>query len=320
MAPTKSSRVNPKYKKRYRVGNWPAYERGLRARGDVTVWFTEDALSTWTPPPTRCRGGQQRYSNLAILTALTLRMLFHLPLRQTEGFVASLLRLMGLDLHAPDHTTLSRRNGDVLVPALSRAHDGPIHLIVDSTGLKIYGAGEWCSRKHRKAHERGGWRKLHIGVDDDGYVVAEALTQNTVDTVPDLLGQIDAPLRRFTGDGAYDTRSVYTAVGAAGGPGVEVVVPPRRPATPSPEATGPWAQRIRHIERIAEIGRQAWQKEAGYRQQARVEGTFLRYKRILGGSLRAKGFEAQQREAMVGCTVLNTMLALGTAQSSAVTA
>ena len=128
----------------------------LRARGDVTVWFTEDALSTWTPPPTRCRGGQQRYSNLAILTALTLRMLFHLPLRQTEGFVASLLRLMGLDLHAPDHTTLSRRNGDVLVPALSRAHDGPIHLIVDSTGLKIYGAGEWCSRKHRKAHERGG--------------------------------------------------------------------------------------------------------------------------------------------------------------------
>ncbi len=320
MASTKSSRVNPKYKKRYWVRNWPAYERGLRARGDVTVWFADEALSTWTPPPTRCRGGQPRYSNLAILTALSLRLLFHLPLRQTEGFVASLLRLMDLDLHAPDHTTLSRRNRGVLVPALRRADDGPIHLIVDSTGLKIYGAGEWCARKHRKAHERGGWRKLHIGVDEDGYVVAEALTQHTVDdadVLPDLLDQIDAPLERFTGDGAYDTRGVYRAVG---GPGVQIVVPPRRPATASPEATGPWAQRTRHIERIAEIGRLAWQKDTGYRQQARVEGTFLRYKRILGGSLRATGFEAQQREARVGCTVLNTMLALGKAQSLAVTA
>ena len=323
MASTQSSRVNPKYKKRYRVGNWPAYERGLRARGDVTVWFAEEARSTWTPPPTRCRGGQRRYSNLAILTALTLRMVFHLPLRQTEGFVASLLRLMGLDLNAPDHTTLSRRNRDVLVPAVRRADDGPIHLVVDSTGLKIYGAGEWCSRKHRKANERSGWRKLHIGVDENGYVVAETLTQNTVDdadTLPDLLGQIDAPLRRFTGDGAYDKRSVYKAVGEAGGTGVEIVVPPRRPAAASPKATGPWEQRNQHIERIAEIGRQAWQKETGYRQQARVEGTFLRYKRILGGSLRAKGFEAQKREATVGCTVLNKMYALGKAQSSAVTA
>ena len=253
MASTTSSRVNPKYKKRYRVGNWQAYERGLRARGDVTVWFAEEALSAWTPPPTRRRGGQQRYSNLAILTALSLRMLFHLPLRQTEGFVASLLRLMALDLNAPDHTTLSRRNRDVRVPALSRAEDGPIHLIVDSTGLKIYGAGEWCSRKHRKANERRGWRKLHIGVDEDGYVVAETLTHNTVDDgemLPDLLGQIDAPLRRFTGDGAYDKHSVYQAVGEAGGPGVEVVVPPRRLATAAPKATGPWEQRNQHIERI----------------------------------------------------------------------
>ena len=323
MASTKSSRVNPKFKKRYRVENWPAYERGLRARGDVTVWFAEEAVSTWTPPPTHCRGGQRRYSNLAILTALTLRMLFHLPLRQTEGFVASLLRLMDLDLNAPDHTTLSRRNRDVRVTALRRDDDRSIHLIVDSTGLKIYGAGEWCSRRHRKANERGGWRKLHIGVDDDGYVVAEALTQNTVDDadmLPDLLGQIDAPLRRFTGDSAYDKLSVYKAVGKAGGTGVEVVVPPRRLATASPKATGPWKQRNQHVERIAEIGRQAWQKETDYRQQARVEGTFLRYKRILGGSLRAKGFAAQQREAMVGCTVLNKMLALGRAQSSAVTA
>ena len=129
-------------------------------------------------------------------------------------------------------------------------------------------------------------------MDDDGFLVAAALTQNAVDDadmLPDLLGQIDAPLRRVTGDGAYDTRSVYEAVGEAGGPGVEVVVPRRRPATASPKATGPWEQRNQHLERIAEIGRQAWQKETSYRQQARVEGTFLRYRRILGGSLVRRG-------------------------------
>ena len=155
-------------------------------------------------------------------------------------------------------------------------------------------------------------------MDDDGYIVTEALTDNAVDDAdmaPELLGQVDAPLWRFTGDGAYDKRRVYKAVGEAG---VEVVVPPRRPATASPKATGPWVQRNQHIERIAEIGRQAWQKETGYRQQARVEGTFLRYKRILGGRLRSKGFAAQKREALVGCTALNKMLMLGEAQSSAV--
>ena len=230
---------------------------------------------------------------------------------------------MGLDLNTPDHTTLSRRNRDVLVPAVSRTDDGPIHLVVDSTGLKIYGAGEWCSRKHRKATERSGWRKLHIGVDDDGYVVAETLTQNTVDdadVLPDLLGQVDAPLRRFHG-----RRRLRHAQRVQGGwRGRRPRCRGRRPASTAGDSVagsdGALGARNLHIERIAEIGRLAWQKETGYRQQARVEGTFLRYKRILGGSLRAKGFEAQQREARVGCTLLNKMLALGKAQSFAVTA
>ena len=124
---------HPKYKTKYRTRNWRAYEAGLKSRGDVTVWLSDEAIASWTPPNNGRRGGQLRYSNLAILTALTLRLLFHLPLRQTEGFVASVLRLMAVDLAAPDHTTLSRRNSNVDVPQPTSSHDGPLHLIVDST-------------------------------------------------------------------------------------------------------------------------------------------------------------------------------------------
>ncbi len=126
MAAGKSSRVNRKYKTKYRLRNWREYERGLRSRGDVTIWLSEEAIAAWTPAKNGLRGGQRQYSNLAILTALTLRVVFHLPLRQTEGFLDSLLSWMGLDLKAPDHTTLSRRNQIVELPPLTRAHDGPI--------------------------------------------------------------------------------------------------------------------------------------------------------------------------------------------------
>jgi hypothetical protein len=161
MAAAKSSRVNRKYKTKYRVQNWREYERGLRNRGDVTIWLSEEAIAAWTPAKNGRRGGQRRYSNVAILTALTLRVVFGLPLRQTEGFLDSLLSLMDLDLRAPDHTTLSRRNQSVKVAPLTRAHDGPIHVIVDSTGLKILGSGEWNSHKYKASRKRRDWRKLH---------------------------------------------------------------------------------------------------------------------------------------------------------------
>ena len=162
MAASKSSRVNRKYKTKYRVQNWREYERALRSRGDVTIWLSEEAIAAWTPPKNGLRRGQRRYSNLAILTALTLRVVFGPPLRQSEGFLDSLLSLKGLDLNAPDHTTLSRRNQVVKLPPLTRADDGPIHLIVDSTGLKIVGSGEWNAHKYKSSKKRRDWRKLHI--------------------------------------------------------------------------------------------------------------------------------------------------------------
>ena len=198
MAAGKSSRINRQYKKKYRIRNWREYERGLRSRGDVTIWLSEDAIAAWIPPKNGLRGGQRRYSNLAIRTALTLRVVFGLPLRQTEGFLDSLLSLMSRDLKAPDHTTLSRRNQMVVVPPLTRSHDGPIDLIVDSTGLKILGRGEWNAHKHKTSKKRRDWRKLHIGVDAEGFMVAAELTASSRDdasTLPDLLAPLEVPIR-----------------------------------------------------------------------------------------------------------------------------
>ncbi len=321
MAARKSSRVNREYKTKYRVRNWSEYERGLRSRGDVTIWLSEAAIAAWTPPKNGLRGGQRRYSNLAILTGLTLRVVFQLPLRQTEGFLDSLLSLMGLDLEAPDHTTLSRRNTDVEVPALTRDHDGPIHLVVDSTGLKILGSGDWNAHKYKASRKRRDWRKLHIGVDDEGFIVAAELTASSegdASTLPDLLDQIEVPIQRFTADGAYDHRSIYDRVGAAGTEDVVIVIPPRRCAVSAGPTDGPWAQREAALRRIRKIGRREWQKESGYRQQARVENGFFRYKSLLGDGLKAKNRNAQTREVMIGCHILNRMAALGRPESYAV--
>ena len=155
------------HKTKYRVGNWPAYDRALVQRGDVTLWLTPEAIATWEAVGVGKRGGQLQYSEVAIETALTLRLIFHLPLRQTEGFLRSIFGMLCLALSAPDHTTLSRR-GQHLDLALRRLPAGAgIHLIVDSTGLSTVGEGEWAAVKHGGRGIRG-WKKLHLGVDGSG--------------------------------------------------------------------------------------------------------------------------------------------------------
>ena len=226
-------------------------------------------------------------------------MVFRLPLRQTEGFLDSMLRLMDLDVRAPDHTTLSRRNKDVDVPSPCRVLDGPIHLIVDSTGLKISGAGEWHAHRHKGSKARRVWRKLHVGVDDDGFIVAATLTKSSEDdpsTVPKLLEQVDSPIKRFTADGAYDTRPVYEVLGEVGTADIKIVIPPRRGAVPSDGAEDTWTRRNATLETIRHVGRQGWQRESRYRRQGAVENLFFRYKRTLGNSLCARGYESQKRE------------------------
>jgi hypothetical protein len=198
MAARTKTRVSPKYKTKYRVTNWSAYDIALRERGNITVWFDEEAIGAWNALPSGRPGGQRRYSDLAIVTTLTLRTVFHLPLRQTEGFVASLIGLMGLALKAPDHTTLSRRSRDVEVPRLAHS-SAPLHLTIDSTGLKILGDGEWLSHKHKTSNKRRSWRKLHLGIEGDGYIFASALTDRVADdgrVAISMLEQIEGSIAR----------------------------------------------------------------------------------------------------------------------------
>jgi hypothetical protein len=188
-----NSRVHPKYKTKYRVSNWAEYDRGLVQRGDITLWLSAGAAATWKPASSRKRGGQRKFSDQAIETALMLRLVFKLPLRQAEGFLRSVLSLMGVNLEAPDHTTLSRRGQQLSVDLHLVASNEPIHLIVDSTGLSIVGEGEWAAAKHGGRGKRA-WKKLHLGVDRSGSIVAEVLTDGNADdswTALDLITEVD---------------------------------------------------------------------------------------------------------------------------------
>src|SRR5215212_2934012 len=299
-------------KQRRRVTNWAEYDAALRQRGSLTVWFSEEAIAAWHAEPRTTPGGQPHYSSLAITTALTLKAVFRLALRQTEGLIGSLIRLLGLALSVPDHTTLSRRAETLEVPR-PRSGTEPVHLLVDSTGLKLCGAGEWLVEKHGTRMRRS-WRKLHLGRDaDTGQIVAATLTTHDVDDgsqVGRLLDQVDGPIASFTGDGAYDQDGVYASVSERH-PEAAIIVPPRSTAVPSKTAETAPTQRDRHLQLIAETGRMGWQTASGYNRRARAEATIGRYKRVIGDGLRSHTDQRRATEADVAVQVLNRMLALG---------
>ena len=298
-------------RQRHKVTNWPAYEAGLRARGSLTVWFSEEAVEGWRAEPRTSRGGQPLYSDLAIATALTLRVVFRLALRQTEGLITSILELLGLDLAVPDHSTMSRR-AETLEVARPRGGQEPLHLLVDSTGLKLCGPGEWLEEKHGTRRRRS-WRKLHLAIDaDTGRIVATELTGHDADDggqVGPLLDEVD-DVASFTADGAYDRDDVYAVV-AARHPGANVIVPPRSSAVPSAAAETAPTQRDLHLQSIAERGRMGWQKAFGYNWRALVEADVSRWKRVIGPGLRSRTDGRQATEVAVAAAALNRMLDLG---------
>jgi hypothetical protein len=318
--PHKRASRHPKYKTAYRVKNWREYDKSLRDRGDITLWISQDAIDAWTPPQTGTRGAQPVYSDVAIETALSLRLIFRLPLRQTEGFLHSLLTLMDVTLPCPDHTTLSRRNATVAIRRpIDQALEEAICLIVDSSGLQVCGQGEWHRQKHgEKPHKR--WKKLHIGVDAQGRIVASTVTasqKQDPSQVPALLSQVDYRIARFIGDGIFDHAPVYTAV-ENHSPGARVIIPPRKDAVLSLTATTAPTQRDEHLMAIESEGRCGWKRTSGYYAQAYAENVFARFKRTFGDRLRAKRDASQEREASLACQLLNRMWEMGRPESYAV--
>ena len=301
----------------YRVRNWSAYDQALKQRGSVTLWFAPEAVAAWNYQGAAQRGAQFVYSDLAIETALTLRLIYHLPLRQTEGFVESLLHVMGLDLSAPDHSTLSRRQEGLSVALPTRPTQEPIHVVVDSSGLKVYGEGEWKVRQHGWSVRRT-WRKLHLGVNEaTGEIIAQTSTENSVDDaaqVTPLLEQIDAEVARLGGDGSYDKHKVFKALANPSHPGpIEPIIALRKDAKiqqhgnckAAPQARDEILRAIRHK------GRKHWKRQRGYHRRSLAETQMFRYKQIIGDKLRARALANQQVESRLGCAILNRMTHLG---------
>ena len=296
-------------KMRHAVTNWAEYEGGLRRRGSLTLWITGEAIAAWSATRRATPGGQAIYSDSAIQTCLMLRAAFKLALRQAEGLMLSVVQLLGCELAVPDHTTLSRRAARLQSITRGPLPRGSLHVLIDSTGLKVYGAGQWQTEKHGLS--RRTWRKLHLGVDAGrGQVVAVTLTDQDISDesqVGPLLAQIEPSIEQVTADGAYDGEPTYQTI-AAHDDTIAVVIPPRDTAVPSAGFETDPSVRDTHLLTIASLGRIGWQEITGYGKRALVETAMGRYKSLIGERLRSRGVAAQRTEAVVGAAVLNRML------------
>jgi Transposase DDE domain len=313
--PVNEARHHKFPKARYQVKNWGEYDQALQNRGSLTVWVTPEAIAAWRPPSTGRRGRARRYSDLAIETGHLLRLAFHQPWRQTEGLLRSIGSLLGVGIEIPDHTTFSRRSlGLSLVTEWKQATE-PVDVVIDSTGLKVYGAGEWQTEKHGERSRRT-WRKLHLAVNPNtSEILASELTTKEVgdlSMVAPLLQQIPGTLASVTADGAYDGEPVYRAMAERQPQSPPaVVIPPRATAVPHSITGTPPSLRDQHIHLIQEKGRRSWQKVVGYGKRSLVETGMFRYKTLIGPTLRARKLAAQQVEARVACSVINRMTQLG---------
>jgi hypothetical protein len=313
-AQTQSHR--PSEKKQYRVRNWREYNASLVERGSIEVWIDEEVLANWKPQTSgpRRRGAQVQYSAGAIECMLTLSAVLSLPLRQTEGFGRSVMKLLGAGVKVPDYTTLCKRKKDLNVNLSATKGKGPLHLLVDSTGLRVYGEGEWKVRKHGTSKRRT-WRKLHLSVDEATLEIEIAVLtevgKDDAGTGGQMLQDIPDPIERVSGDGAYDQRKFYEACAAREID--DVIVPPRRNASiwQHGNSAKPPLVRDQHVRRIRRIGRQRWKHEVGYHRRSLAETVVFRFKAIFGGSLMARTFDRQFVEALIKCRALNIMTRLG---------
>jgi hypothetical protein len=298
-------------KPQYRIRNWSEYNAGLKARGSLTFWIEESVLEQWVVKELSGKAGASvLYSDLAIQTMATVKAVYRLAGRQCQGFLESIFELMGIDLPVPEHSTLSRRIGKLSIelPIVPKA--GARHVVVDSTGVKVYGEGEWKTRQHGVSKRRT-WRKLHLGVDEaTGEIVAMVVTTNDVadgEVLEDILEQIEDEIEQVSTDGAYDHRHCYDEIDARG---AKPVIPPRKGAKiwqhgnrkdkPHP--------RDENLRAIRKHGRKRWKRDSGYHRRSIAETTMFRFKTIFGGNLSARQFDNQAVELFIKCAALNRMI------------
>lgn len=306
-------------RKKYRIHNWRQYNKALIQRGSITLWFSQDAIDKWhVTKATGKKGRPRSYSDDAILCALLIRATYKLPLRAVQGLLMSLVTLMKLPIKIPSYTQICRRakNLDQVIKKLSTKRPGRI--VFDSTGLKVYGEGEWKVRKHG-ASKRRTWRKLHMGMDpESGELIICELTENGVGSGDAEIGKglvkkLPRSVKSLYGDGAYDDIAFRRAAEEIG---AQAIVPPPRNARLRKEIDAATARRNDAIKQIKGLGgddeaRALWKKLTGYHTRSLGETTMYRFKQLTGSSLQSRTFDRQRTEASVKCLVVNKMTKLG---------
>jgi hypothetical protein len=294
----------------YRIKNWSEYNRSLINRGNITVWFSHDAIDGWiSSEKPQGRGRPKEYSDAAIECCLVLRSLFHLPLRATQGFVEGLIHLLEIDIDAPDYTLLCKRAPNLKIDIKSLTSEAPINIVVDFTGLKIYGEGEWKVRCHGKSKRRG-WRKLHLAVNPDTHeIVGLELTDHKThdcDKIDDVLPNQN--LGEVCADGAYDNKKSYDAILKRNG---IPLIPPRSGACKTKNPSTGMTMRNHNVEACWAIGRDNWKKGTNYHRRSLAETAMFRFKKILGPDLASRKDVNQLSEALIKAQILNRMTHFG---------
>ncbi|AIK95621.1 IS5 family transposase [Candidatus Odyssella acanthamoebae] len=301
----------------YRVKNWSDYNQALKNRGSLTLWICQDIGNKWYARKSSSsqKGRPYYYSDCAITIMLALRTMLKQKLRQIQGFVASLFALMGLNLDVPGDTRLSRRGTVALLTCQLDKMNEPGHLVIDSTGIKVYGESEWLESKHGKHYKRKLWRKLHIGINEEGLIVSRMMTDHLADDrscLQDHLRQADpTKVTELIADSGYDGQETYDQLESAN---IKPIIPPARgsPST-ADEAISPRQETVNYIDKK---GKYAWQSKNKYGRRAKVENTMYRYKEIIGGKLNARLWNNQDAELHLGCFILNTFTNLGMPKSA----
>jgi transposase len=300
-------------KAQYCIRNWSEYNAALKQRGSLTFWIDEAVLEQWIVPELSGKpGASVFYSDLAIQTMATLKAVYQLAGRQCQGFLESIFVLMGIEQSVPDHSTLSRRVGQLSIQLPVVPKSGARHVVVDSTGVKVYGEGEWKTRQHGISKRRT-WRKLHLGVDEQtGEILAAVVSTNNVsdgEVLRDIVAAIEGKVEQVSADGAYDQRQCYDAIRERQ---AKAAIPPRKRAKiwQHGNSKAERHNRDENLRRIRKVGRKAWKAESNYHRRSISETAMVRFKTILGGNLSSRIFDNQAAELFIQCAALNRMIQL----------